>query len=88
MEKQLGLAHKLGGVDSLGISKVGHSVSQVDGVSDMTPACQFCGWRIQQRDNDPCSPWCQTLQFLLVYYWCPLSCLPQCWSSEGVNLSR
>ena len=33
----------LGGAESLGISKEGQTVSQVDGVSDMAPACQLCG---------------------------------------------
>ena len=47
-EKQLGWAHKLGGAESLGISKVlgSNSVSQVDGFSDMAPACRLCGWRV------------------------------------------
>ena len=41
-EKQLGWAHKLGGAKSLVISKVGpNSVSQVDVVPDMAPACQL-----------------------------------------------
>ena len=47
-----------------------NSVSQVDGISDMGPACQLCGVRVQKRDNGLCSPWCQTLQFLPVYHWC------------------
>ena len=51
MEKQLGWAHKLGGVESLGISSeikldpqfgLGQSVSQFDVVSDMPSACQVC----------------------------------------------
>ena len=44
MEKQLCRAHKLGGMDSLGISSAGkNSVSHVDGVSYVAPACQLCG---------------------------------------------
>ena len=35
MKKQLGWALKLGGAESLGISKAGVCVSQVDGVSDV-----------------------------------------------------
>ena len=51
VEKQLGWAHKLGGVESLGISSeikldpqfgLGQSVSQFDVVSDMPSACQVC----------------------------------------------
>ena len=35
--------NSLGGTESQGISRVGeNSVSQVDGVSDMAPACQLC----------------------------------------------
>ena len=40
-EKQLGWSHKLGGVESLGISRVGQTVGQGDGVSNMAPACQL-----------------------------------------------
>ena len=46
MEKQLGWALKLGGAESLGISKAGVCVSQVDGVSDMAPACWLCVVRV------------------------------------------
>ena len=42
MEKQLEWIHKLGGVKSLEISKVGQTVRQVDGISDMAPACWLC----------------------------------------------
>ena len=42
MEKQLGWAHKLGGMKPLGVSRVG--LSQVDGISDMAPACWLCGF--------------------------------------------
>ena len=46
MEKQLRWACKLGGVESLKISKGrSNSVSQVDGVSDMAPSCGFCWLR-------------------------------------------
>ena len=46
MEKQLGWACKLSGVELLGISTVGHSVSQIDGVSDTAPAYWLCGGRL------------------------------------------
>ena len=35
-----------------------NSVSQVDGVSDMTPTCQLCGDKAQQRNNGFCQPFC------------------------------
>ena len=41
--KQLGWARELGGAESLGISTGSNSVSQVDGVSDMAPACWLRG---------------------------------------------
>ena len=43
MEKQLGWAHKLGGAESLRISKADQTVSRVDGVSNMALACQLQG---------------------------------------------
>ena len=91
MEKQLGWAHKLGGEDSLGISRVGQTVlvtSQVDGVSDMAPAVGSVGgeglakgqWPLLTLMPDtsvsPCMP---LVTFNLLY---------QCWSSEGMSLSR
>ena len=43
-EKQLGWACKLGGTGSLGISKVGQTVSaRIDGVSDMTGSVALWG---------------------------------------------
>ena len=57
IEKQLGWAHKLGGTESLGISKVDETaVTQADGVSDMAPACWLSVGRAQKRDNGLCSP--------------------------------
>ena len=57
----------------------------------MAPACQHCGGRVQKRDNCLCLPWCQTLQFLPAYHWCPSSCHPsagsqreQVWVGESV----
>ena len=48
MEKELGWACKLGGVECLVISKVGQTASQLDGASDMAPACllglEECGF--------------------------------------------
>ena len=43
IEKQIGWAHKFGRGNSRSFHGWSNSVSQVDGVSDMTSACQFCG---------------------------------------------
>ena len=91
MEKQLGWAHKLGGEDSLGISRVGQTVlvtSQVDGVSDMAPAVGSVGgeglakgqWPLPILMPDTSLPPSMPLV--------PFKLLPRCWSSEGVSLNR
>ena len=43
IEKQLGWACKLHGAESWDLQGRSNSVSQVDGVSDMAPACCLCG---------------------------------------------
>ena len=44
MAKQLGWAHKFGGVESVrSLHNRSNSARQVDGVSDMTPACGLYG---------------------------------------------
>ena len=88
MEKQLGWGGKLGEAESLGISKADHSVSQVDGVSDMAPAYQLCGgggrlengqWPLLALMPDPLVSFCIPLV--------PFKLPPWYWSSEGVSLS-
>ena len=88
MEKQLGWACKLGGMEPLRISSVGPSVSQLHGVSNMAPACWLCVCEVsvQKRDSglltlmpDTSVPPCKPLV--------PIKMLPQCWSSEGVILN-
>ena len=66
----------------------------------MVPTCWLCEERAQQRNNCLCqhiclgkaapqfSPWCQTIQFLLVFFSCFSSCGSPDWSSEGVNTSN
>ena len=77
MEKQLGWACKLGGVESLENSMSGQTVlamlmeSQI--LHNLPPLGLFEGGT-QKRDNSLCLPWCQVLQFLLVCDWCPSSC--------------
>ena len=43
IEKQLGWVRKLGGAESGDLEGGSNSVSQIDEVSDMLPACQLCG---------------------------------------------
>ena len=43
MERQLGWAHKLGGTESQAISRVGQTVSQADGGSNIISTCQVRG---------------------------------------------
>ena len=55
--KQLGWACKLGGAEPQWITKVRqHSVSQVDGISGMSPNCQVCWGRAKKRNNGPRQP--------------------------------
>ena len=86
MEKQLGW-HRVPG----GLQGESHNVSQVDGVSDMAPSYWLCKGRVQQRDNGLSLSWCQTLQSLPIYHWCPSSSHPsagaqreQIWVGESV----
>ena len=64
-----------------------NSVSQFDGVSDVVPTCQLCGfvgWGLRKGTMasahicacEKLPPWCQTLQFLSVYHWCLSSYYP------------
>ena len=96
--------NSLGGTESQGISRVGeNSVSQVDGVSDMARcllALWLCGGRAQKRDSGLCPLFCvggscppaPTLMPDTSVPLCtplvPFKLLPQCWSSEGVRLSK
>ena len=77
-----------------------NSVSQVDGVSDVVPACWLCVGRAQKRNNGLCQHFClgesypQALALMpdnsvpppmsLV----PFNMLPLHWSSEEVSLSK
>ena len=42
------------------------------------------GGGFKKNDSGLCLPWCQTLQFLLVYHWCLSSCYP----STGTQRER
>ena len=67
----------LGGVESLRISLVGQTVlARLMESQIWHQPTGSVGGRAQQWDNGLCSPRCQTLQFLPVCHWCPLSCHP------------
>ena len=78
-----------------------NGVSQVDGSSDMAPACWLCGCvEGSERDNGLCLPFClgescapalalmpdPTLSPCMPLV--PFKLLPWCWSSEEVSLSK
>ena len=80
-----------------------NSVSQVVGVSDVAPTCQFCGSaRGQFRIGTVASaclsawekaahqllPWWQTLQFLLICHWYLSSCSPKAGAQRKCVLSK
>ena len=78
-----------------------NSVSQVDGDSDMVPACWLCGGRVQQRNNDLCQhfylgescplsshPVARKFSCSLYVSGALLELLPKCWSTEGVSPSK
>ena len=98
MEKQLGWERVSGNLQ--GGAK---SVSHVDGVSDMVPACWLCGsvgQGFQQQDNGLCPPFClrencpPALTLMPdtsvppAMSLVPFKLLPQCWGSERVGLSK
>ena len=86
------VGRKLGGAEPQGFLMVGaNSVSWVDGVSDMAPACQLYGsvegWlrkgtmasahlSVREKTVPQFLPWCQTLQFVPEFHWCLSSCYP------------
>ena len=97
MEKSLEVAWVGPQIESAGVSGIhqdgANSVSQVDGDSDIEPACA-CRGRAQHRNKGFCqvllsgiklllqsSSWSQTIQFLFI---CP-SHLSSCCSSTGVQ---
>ena len=96
--------YQLGWNGVLGVLQGGaNSASQVDGVSDVAPACWICGsvraGRAQKMDNglcqsfylgESCSPVPALMPDTLVPSCMPLvlfKLLPWCWSSEGMSLS-
>ena len=88
MEKHLGWAHKLGGVESLGISKCrSNRVSQFDGVSDMAPAYWLCGGRFSEVTMAYACLMSNTSAFLCIPL-VPFKLLSWGWSSEGVSLRK
>ena len=90
MEKQLGWACKLGGVESLEISKVGQTVlvSQVDGILDTAPVCWLCGGDGPEKGHWPLIALMPDISASPCMPLVSLKRTLQCWSSEGVSLSR
>ena len=93
MEKQLGWAHKWDAAVSGDLQGGSNSVSQVNEVSDMTPACWLCGSAGQGEEKSEKRQWpvlalmtdsSASPSILLVPFKLPL----QCWSSDGMSLSR
>ena len=68
MEKHLGWAHKLGGVEPLWISKVGLTVLA------RLMESQLWHQPTSSVGGGLCLPWCQTFQSLPVYHWSPSRC--------------
>ena len=82
--KQFGWAWKLGAAGLHRITRVGQTVSEVNGVSDMVPTCRLCGsvWGGLRKRNGLCQclcleescpqicPWGWTIQFIPVCLWC------------------
>ena len=90
MEKQFGWAHKLGGAESLGISKVGQTVlARLTETSESRIRHRLAGSvRRRFRKHTMASVHLdyRQPQFLPVCHWCLSSCYPSnCWSSEGVG---
>lgn len=94
-------ALELGEVESQGITKVGqHSVSQVDKDPDMVAACQVCGDVLRKGKMafastfiwEKATPPALSLTPVNLVppriSLAPFKLLPQCWSSEGVCLSK
>ena len=93
MEKQLGWACKSGGAESLGISKAGQTLlarlmeSQIWHPLASCVALWLCVWEDLEKGQWPLLaliPGTSLSPSVLV----PFKLLPQCWSSEGVSLSR
>ena len=103
MEKQLEWAHKMGGMESQGISRAGQTVLTRLMESQIwhPPASSVTLWeRAQKRDSGLCPPFCLVESCLPALALMPdtsappcvplvsFKLRPWCWSSEGVSLSK
>ena len=88
MEKQLGWACKLGGVESLGISKAGQTV--LARLMESQIWYQFAGSVCGGFRKGTMAYACLDARHSVSPYipLVPLKLLPRFWSSEGVTLSR
>ena len=91
MEKQLGWPHKLGGAESLGISKVGQTVLTTLMESQIwhQPAGSLAPWgEVSEKGQWPLLALMSDISVSPSMPLVPSKLPPQCWSSEGVSLSR
>ena len=105
MEKHLGWACKLGGMECQDLQVGANSVSEVDGVSVVAPAFQLCASVVGCASVVEKGQWAlptilsgtklSTSSYLdsrnfgsFLYATGDFQAAPQCWSSEGVSLSR
>ena len=91
MEKQLGLAHKMGGAQSLGISNVGPTVLATLMESQIWHqlACCLVLWAyVLERRQGPLLTLMPDTSVPPCIPLVPFNLLPPGWSSEGVSLSR
>ena len=102
MEKYLGSAHNLGGMASLGISRVGQTVlvsvmslrygTSLPSLGSVGEASEKGQWSLPTflcgRKLSPSSPLHARHFSVTLYTTGAFQLPPQCWSSEGMSLSR
>ena len=91
MEKQLGWACKLGGVESMGTSNTSQTVLATlmeSQIWQQPPGCWLSGVWAQKRDNGLCSPLMADASASPSVPLMPFKLPPRHWSSEGESLSR
>ena len=65
-----------------------HSVSKVDGISDMAPAYQLCWGEDSAKGQWPLLTLMPDTSVSPYISLVPFKLLPQCWCSKGASLSR
>ena len=88
MEKQLEWAHELGGAEPLGISKVGHTgLARLMEIQMWHQPTGSVGGGFSKGTMASVHLDARHFSFSL-YITCAFQAVIQCWSSEGVSLSR